>query len=176
MAAEPLVITAGTTLSWYRSLTEYQPADGWSLRYTFVNASARYEISGAQVTADAVGAGWDISVPASVTSTWAPGAYEWRAFVEDATQETVYLVDGGSVDIASDGSSVGDIRSRAKTALDALDAVLEGRATKDQEEMSINGRMLKRFPLSELLALRAHFQSKVNAEDGRSRMRRVTFG
>ena len=57
-----------------------------------------------------------------------------------------------------------DDRTHAKKVLEAIEAVLENRAGKDQEEYSIAGRSLKRTPLDELYALRSKYRAEVFAE------------
>lgn len=58
-----------------------------------------------------------------------------------------------------------DSRSNAQATLDAINAVILGRASKDQEEFQIAGRMLKRTPVPELLILKEAARAEVARED-----------
>ena len=58
-----------------------------------------------------------------------------------------------------------DDRSHARKVLEAIEAVIEGRATKDQEEYTIGSRTLKRTPVKELLELRDKYRGEVHAEE-----------
>lgn len=55
--------------------------------------------------------------------------------------------------------------SHAKKTLAALEAVIEGRASKDQESYTIAGRQLSRTPIPDLLLLLSTYERKVARED-----------
>ncbi len=61
--------------------------------------------------------------------------------------------------------------SRAKQILDAIDALMIGKATKDQAEYQIGDRMLKRYALSELIALRTHYSRLYSMEQQAARLK-----
>ena len=50
--------------------------------------------------------------------------------------------------------------SHAKIVLDAIEAVIENRATMDQSSMSIAGRSLSRLSIDELLTFRARYRAE----------------
>ena len=54
--------------------------------------------------------------------------------------------------------------THATRVLAAIEAVLERRATKDQESYTIDGRSLSRTPISELLLLRNLYRREVQLE------------
>ena len=58
------------------------------------------------------------------------------------------------------GADTADPRSHAKITLEAVEAVIEGRATKDQENYSIAGRSLSRTPVADLLSLRDYYRTE----------------
>lgn len=164
---EPERLRAGDTWRWQRELADY-PATTWTLRYRFKNSSGGFEIS-----ASASGVLHDVTVSAATTAAYAAGAYSWAAWVESAGE--VYTVDQGRLtvdpNLRAGLASVGlDVRSHARRTLEALEAVIEGRASMDQSEYRIGDRMLKRMSIDELLKFRDRYRSEVEAEDAADRL------
>lgn len=162
---EPAELRAGDTWAWTKTLADY-PATAWTLKYRFKNAAGGFEI-----TATASGDDYAVSVAAATTSGYAAGAYSWMAWVEGGTSEK-YTVDTGTATINPDyrsgtATAAFDDRIHARIVLDAIEAVIEGRATKDQDEVEIAGRRLKRTPIPTLLRLRQHYKAEVAAEAAR---------
>lgn len=54
--------------------------------------------------------------------------------------------------------------SHAKTMLDAIEAVLEGRITSDIEQYLIDGRQITKIPISELKTLRDEYRAEYKKE------------
>lgn len=159
---EPEELRAGDTWAWRREdLTDY-PAGTWSLRYRFANAASSFE-----VTATADGGAFAVAVAPETTATTEPGRYAWRAYVSDGTDR--YTVGEGETvvlpDLEAVPAGVGvDTRSHAVRVLEAIEAVLERRATKDQMSMAIQGRQLSRTPIADLLLLRDTYRAEVSRE------------
>ncbi|MDM0007188.1 hypothetical protein QTI51_17370 [Variovorax sp. J22G73] len=164
---EPISIIPGDTVKWARSLTSYPASAGWALSYELLNAMHRYEIP---ATAD--GDAFRVVVSAQTSQSFAPGSYDWRARVTNADE--VYTVASGRMTVAPSFAAAGDVRSHALRTLDAIEAVLEGRATSATAEYEINGRRLKYIPLNELHAMRSKYQREVAAEEGKSGPRGVS--
>lgn len=164
---EPISIIPGDTVKWMRSLADYPACAGWALSYELLNAMHRYQIA---ATAD--GAAHRVVISASTSQSYTPGSYDWRARVTNADE--VYTVGTGRLTIAPSFSAAADVRSHARRTLDAIEAVLEGRATSATAEYEINGRRLKYIPLNELHALRTKYQREVAAEEGKSGPRGVS--
>ena len=57
-----------------------------------------------------------------------------------------------------------DARTHARIVLDAIEAVIENRASKDQERYMIAGRELWRTPIPMLLKLRQTYRAEVKAQ------------
>jgi len=157
---EPAEIIAGDTLKWKREdLSADYPASSWTLTY---------ELRGPQqitITATADGDDFSVSVGTSTTAGWTAGDYWWAAYVSDGTDR--YRVDGGTLTIKPDLATTGavyDGRSHAKKVLDAIEAVIEGRASKDQMSYTIAGRSLARTPIADLLRLRDSYKAEYKAE------------
>jgi len=167
---EPSLITAGDTVEWQRQdLTDYLPADGWALSYSLINSTGKITIN-----AGTSGEGYLVSLSAAVTAAYTAGVYSWQAYATNSGDSKRVVVDSGTMEIAPNFSAMAnyDSRSHAKKVLDAIEAVIEGRASVDQESYAIMGRQLKRTPMADLLKLRdrysALYLAEVNAENAKT--------
>jgi hypothetical protein len=154
-------IIAGDTLEFDADFPDYPATEGWTLRYRLV------PVSGTAITfaATADGSAYTVSVAAATTATWAAKDYAWSAYVTLASAR--HTVASGVTTIAPDpGVASGvDRRSHARKTLDAIEAVLEGKATKDQSQYQINGRMVTRYSWADLIQMRSTYQAEVRAEE-----------
>lgn len=160
--SEPSALRIGDTWKWTKTVPDY-PATSWTLKYRFKNAAGGFEI-----TASASGSDYSVMVAAATTGGYTAGAYSWMAWVEGGSSEK-YTVDTGTCTLDPDyrsgtASAAFDDRTHARTVLDAIEAVIEGRATKDQQEYEIAGRRLKRMPVADLLKLRQHYVAEVASQ------------
>lgn len=158
--SEPKQVTAGDTIKWRREdLAEYPASGGWGLSYALRNAAAQINL-----TATADGDAFGVTVAAATSATWAAGSYVWAAFVTKAGER--YEVGRGQIDVRANLAAAGvyDGRTHAEKVLAAVEAVLEKRATKDQEELEIDGLSLKRTPLGDLIKLRERYRAEVARE------------
>lgn len=165
----PSKLTAGTTLRIPIAVSSC-PAP------TFVVSLHLRGASAINLTASAEGAGHLIEADAATTSGWAPGTY-WWALRADGDGVVVDIEDG-RLTIAPNlvAAQAGyDGRSHARRVLDAIEAVIEGRASRDQQSYTIGNRSLQRTPIADLLSLRAKYRAEVAAEDAASRGSR-SFG
>lgn len=156
---EPLEIIAGDRVKWKRSLADFLASAGWTLTYYLVHPTN----SKITIVAAADGDDYSVDVAPATTTAWASGEYKWQAFVDDGTDR--HKVDEGSLEIitnfASGSVTTFDDRAHAEKVLASVEAVLEDRATKDQESYSISGRSLSRTPITDLLALRDKYRIEV---------------
>ena len=143
----PDKIGAGLTFDRLLTLTAY-PAPDWSVVVLLRGKSA----IDLQATAD--GSQHRLHASAATTATWAPGDY-WFS-VRATRGDEVVEVEQGQLVIMPDMAAAGagfDGRSHAQKCLEAIEAVLEKRATLDQERYRINNRELYRTPVAELMKL-----------------------
>lgn len=163
---EPMSVTAGDTVTWKRSLSDYLASAGWVLSYTLVNSAGKITI-----TSTADGDDHLVSVLAATTAAWTAGEYSWQAYVTKGAER--YQVDYGALEILPDFAqqTTHDGRSHVKTVLDSIEAVIEGRATKDQESYSINGRSLARTSVEQLLVFRDRYKAEYAREVRAERIR-----
>lgn len=155
-------ITAGDTLNYTVSVPQYPATAGWVLKLRLVPRSTGVA---ATYTAAASGADHRVTVSAAVTATWVAGAYGWATWVEKAGER--YSLQSGQVTVLADPAQAlesADTRTHAQKVLDAVQAVIEGRASSTQAEYQIAGRAVKHIPMAELLALRDRYAWMVRAE------------
>ena len=158
---EPGVLNVGDTWKWTKTLADY-PADVWTLTYRFKSS-----VGGFEVVASASGTDHSVTVAYGTTAGYAAGFYGWVASVSNGSER--YIVDSGTCTLNPDyragtATAAYDGRTHARTVLDAIEAVIEGRATVDQQEYEIAGRRLKRMPVADLLKLRQHYKTEVQSE------------
>jgi len=161
---EPTDLVAGDTWKWLRSLS-HKASAGWVLKYTLINATSKITI-----VATASGDDHLVSVPAATTAPYVAGTYTWQAYVEKAAER--YSQGSGTVKVHPNfaAATTFDGRSHARRTLDAIEAVLEKRATREDQSYSIGGRTLARIPNADLLALRDRYRSEVARENDADRI------
>lgn len=151
-------IVAGATFDHTVTLTAY-PAPDWALALALRGAGV------INLTATPEGASHRFVVAAATTAVFAPGVH-W--YVLRATRDgEVVQIDDGQIEIAPDLTAqlAGfDGRSHAERVLAAIEAVIEGRATIDQQSYQINNRQLARTPIPDLLLLRSKYREEVRQE------------
>lgn len=111
------------------------------------------------------GDGHAIKAAAGVTSTWAPGDY-WYS-VRATNGDDVVELEKAQLTIAPDIANMPegyDGMTYAERTLAAIEAVIAGRATMDQERYRINNRELYRTRIADLLAFRDRFRMEVRRE------------
>ncbi len=155
-------LIAGDTLQFTTVVPDYPASAGWTLTYRLIPRTAGTAIS---FSGSASGDDYAIEVGASVTKDWVAGEYSWSAYVSKAGER--HTVDQGTVKILDDPGVIAayDGRSHARKTLDAIQAVIQNRATQDQKSYSIGGRSLERMPLSDLLKLESAYLTRVANED-----------
>ncbi len=164
---EPFEVRIGDTWRWMRRVPGFPTADS-VLIYGFSKADHHFEIQAAETGEDYI-----VDVPSATITGLTAGEYTWDAYI--LKDNNRFTVDHGVIKVLPDlriggGASV-DRRTHAKKVLEAIEAVIEGRASKDQESYTINGRSLSRTPLAELLGARNQYRAEVNAERRRERVR-----
>lgn len=159
----PDKIGAGLTFDKLVTQTAY-PAPVWVL-------SAALRGPGAMnLTASAEGTQHRLTVSAATTANWVPGLYSYSVRVTDGTD--VFEIEAGQLEITPDLTSAAeghDGRTHAQRTLEAIEAVIEKRASLDQERYRINNRELYRTPIADLLKLRDLYRAEVRREQAAAR-------
>lgn len=168
---EPTTVVAGDTWTWKKSLSDF-PADEWTLVYHLVKDDARVEI-----TAGADGTDHLVEEIAANTAGHVAGTYSYQARVTLDAES--YVVGDGTIEVKPNfaAQKTGyDNRSTAKQIVDAIDAVMVGKASQDQQSVSIGGRALSRFGWAELVDARKYWNAKYLAEEKKAGRRSGTIG
>jgi len=146
-------------MSWKWSHATF-PASAWTLVYTLVSATAQI-----QITATASGIDHLVELTSTTTGAYDAGDYTWQAHISKGDER--YKVGEGLLTVIPDfatKSSGYDSRSHVKKVLDALEASIEGRASKTQVEQSISGVQIKHMTLAEQVTLRDQYALKYRKE------------
>lgn len=150
---EPTSFTVGDTVKWTKTLSNYPASDGWVLSYAFVNSSATFGES----TSTADGDSHAIVITATDSADLTAGVYTWQSYVTYSGER--YQVGAGTVTVkANFADGAADVRSHAKKVLDAIESVIEGRASEDASSLSIAGRSITKMTLDELVAARSRYR------------------
>ncbi len=159
----PDKIGAGLTFSTLVTQTAY-PAPLWGLTIVLRGPSV------IDLASTAEGSQHRISANAAVTGTWVPGSYSYSVRATDGVN--VFEIESGQLNVEADlvNAVAGhDARSHAERTLEAIEAVLEKRASLDQERYKINNRELYRTPIPDLLKLRDRYRAEVRQQKAASR-------
>lgn len=165
----PAKIGAGLTFSRLLTLTAY-PATEWALTVALRGPSS------INLTGQAEGTQYRLQASAATTASWSPGVY-WYTMRATRGAEVVE-VESGQLEILPDLAAEGteyDGRTHAERTLAAIQAVIEKRATLDQERYRINNRELYRTPIADLLKLRDLYRAEVRREQA-AKCGRSLFG
>lgn len=159
----PAQIQAGVTFT-VRACPKDYPAPDWVLSLHLRGAYV------ADLTAEAEGAEHIFKATATDTAEWLPGLYSYA--IRATNGADVRQIEASTVELLPDLLAVtdpSDLRSHARKTLEAVQAVLEKRATRDQERYTINDRELWRTPIADLLKLRDVYRAEVRREDAAAR-------
>lgn len=163
------ILIAGDTLRFLTSVPDYPATDGYTLTYRLVRRDAAGTVI--TIVASASGADYDVNELPATTAAWAAGKYTWAAYAEKALER--HTVDQGEIEIKADPGVVTapyDNRSHARKVLDSIQAVMEGRASVDQQEITLAGRSLKLTPMADLLTLLDKYTWLVRQEEEAARL------
>lgn len=157
LTTEPQQLTAGDSISWKISLADFPASGGWYLKYTLLSSAGKISI---QSTAD--GDDHLVQVTATTSAAWVAGTYTMQRMVTNNTDR--YTLDTRTVQILPDlsaASGATDTRTQARRALDAINAVLEGRASRSDAEYEVTTggatRKLKTLTPEQLFTFQQHF-------------------
>lgn len=163
---EPVRVTAGDTVSWLKTLSDYPASAGWVLTYTLINSATKITL-----TSTAQGDDHLVSASASTTATWTAGSYTWVVAV--AKDGERYTLAQGSIVVAPNlaAATTHDTRTSARKALDAVNTLLENYGSKAYlQGYEINGRRMQFQTPGEFLAFRSKLQAQVKQEENMARI------
>ena len=160
---EPGKIIAGFTAQWKKYYSDYLPSDNWTLKYTFKKSG----VAPLEISSSADSDYHLVNIAPATTSNYTAGDYTWQSYVENSSSGEKYLLESGLIKIIADFSSLeasDDIRSHAQVVLDAVEAVIEGRATASQQEVSVGDKSIKYMSFTQLIQLRGYYRDEIEIE------------
>ena len=170
-STEPKTIVAGDFLTWKRTdLSSVYSNSLYTLTY-----NARLEGDGSteiEITASADDDDYLVEVASAVTAAYAIGDYKWSAYITRDSDSERTTIDSGSFEVIADSAvSTTDPRSHAKIMLDEIQSLMEGRATADVSNYSIQGRALTKLSIQELREWRNYYNKEVIQEEQKERIK-----
>jgi hypothetical protein len=173
MSDEPRRFTAGDSVAWSRSASEYTPADGWALRYVLISAHRRITI---EADVNAAATGWVVALTGAETRGFQPGPYRLTAYAwKDDDRYTLHqseLIIDPNLEVQDAGI---DLRTALQRHLDALytarNAMVGGALHATVSSESIGGRSRTFRSLDELDSAITRARRDVNREDSARRLR-----
>lgn len=163
----PAALTAGDTVVFRRTFSDYPASAGWSLVYTLINAAAKITLP----TGVASGDDYVVTVPAATSANYAAGLYSYMATLTLAGER--YTVESGVVTIRANlaAQTTYDARTPAREALDEVNAALRAYGNKAwQQSYTIGGRSQTFRSVEEFLAFRDRLMAEVAAEEAADRL------
>ena len=159
---EPNELVVGDFWSWKRDdLTTDYPTDSYALTYEFHEDSGGGGSHKFTITATEANDTYYIEVPTTTTENYSIGDYIWGAYItKTSNSERIQIDEGKTTLLPNLADTNADLRSHAKIVLDAIEAVIQGRATIDQSSMSIAGRSLSRLTIDELMTFRDRYKAE----------------
>lgn len=156
-------ITAGDTLSFTESWTDYLPADGWIVRYVLVSATLQIQID----SSDNGDGTHLIAETAANTAAWAAGDYAWQSYAVKVAER--YRLGSGQVVIEPDfaaATSGIDGRSDWQIILDNLLAAYKKLTTTSATvvTVTINNRSTTYRDTADLIAAIQNARQEVGRE------------
>jgi len=152
---EPAVFTAGDTIKWTKSLSDYLPADSWVLTYALVMSGKLINLT----AADNGDGSHLVTITAATSAGYTAGIYHWQAYVTKSGER--YKVGHGRLEVKPDFAAQTngyDNTSHVKKVLDALEATILGKSSKDQMSYTINGTTVARMTPEELIKWQNHYR------------------
>lgn len=159
---EPEEFFQGETIKWEKSLSDYPFSEGWTLKYYFSKSDDAFNVTAAQ---SGTSEDYLVTLLSSVTADKVIGIYDWQAWVEKDTEKD--MVGTGTTELKSTLTGGGNVDSRThvKKTLDALEATILKKASRDQLDTEIVGRKIKTFTPEELLEWRSKYRDEYQQEE-----------
>ena len=156
---EPTELQLGDFWAWKRiDLATDYPTAAYALIYEFnlVDGS-----TASNFTLTATEANDEYIISTTSTTSYTAGNYNWIAYIQRSSDSARIKIGEGFTEIQQNyATTTASVRSHAKVVLDAIEAVIENRATIDQSSMSIAGRSLSRMSVDELMTFRNTYKAE----------------
>ena len=158
---EPDTLVVGDRWVWRRDdLVSDYPLDEYALEYRFTEDSTG-NTNAFTIAATEAESTYFVEIASAVTASLTAGDYQWAAFIIRSSDNQRVVIDQGRTErLPNLQNTTADLRSHAKKVLDAIEAVLENRASQDQMSYSIAGRSLSRMSIDDLMTFRNRYRAE----------------
>lgn len=162
--SEPTEIVAGTLVQWKRAdLKEDYPLASYDLIYRFRlknGSSVDHSVTATNSDGDYLA-----TLSGATTSAWVAGEYYWQAFISRKSDSALLIIGTGDLLVKPTLDQNGaDLRTHAEVMLEKINSLLEGRADKDVNSYSIQGRSLSKMTITDLITWRDYYRKEVAQE------------
>ena len=161
MTRPPVELASGETTTWRVERSEFPASEGWSMT-THLRGLVDVDLVGL-VDDD----GFVFEIETTTFTAANAGGYVWETVATSGAGDEVCRVAQGRLVLVAGlavSSDLGTQTTHAERMLAALEAALEGTATKSQRSYTIAGRSIERIPLLELEGLHARYKRRVDRE------------
>lgn len=178
----PDLIYAGDDLEWVESFPEDDAGNalkaslGWTFKYNIINSSGLCQVSSADIASSAYQTDdHKFSLTSANTAGWNAGKYLATGYCVNGTETQVIGRKTIEIKINVLTAQSYDFRTHARKALEAIEAAIERRATKEQMQLSLStgggsSRAVQFMTLEELIKARAYYKSLVDQEIAEEKM------
>lgn len=163
---EPAQIRAGDTTTWKKTVADYPPSAGWTLKYSLRNTAQKIDI-----TAATSGTDYLVTITRNTSKAYVPGRYDWICFVVKGVSpnDEQHTLDQGSVSILPDLSAdaVYDARSDARKIYDDLIAAYKTYIASGGtiQSYAIGGRSVTYKDQAKIIEDIKYWERKVRSEE-----------
>lgn len=158
----PRSLTAGDSLALLLSANDFPADQGWALNIKAVVPNSNSSIDlGPSV---ASGSQHSITVLASETAAWTPGAYRWQMRASKGTE--VYTLDDGQLMIVAALDVNQESRTFEERMLEQIEAALLALGSSNIIEYRIGDRQARRYTRMELLKERSYYRTVIRRQRG----------
>lgn len=167
---EPTSFIQGETVQWRKEFCDYLPSGGYSVIYYLRGPEGGIDIGGA-----ADGDAFVFTISAAQSATLAVGEYGYQAFA--ILNADKFLVSQGELRVKAGLATIStgeafDNRTQAEKDLEAVRALLSGKASSDVQSYTIGNRELAKIPMADLLALEKNLSARVRRERQAERLKK----
>ena len=167
----PTQIFAADKIEFTENNSLFTASSGWTAKYNLLNATDKISFVS---TAD--GDTHAFTITSATSGAWAEGTYTAVLYYEHT--DGTYEIEGRlTVTIKPNliTSTTYDFRSTARRTLEAIEAAIERRASKEQLSIQItvkgSSRALQYAPMDELIKAKTHYQAIVKNEEAEELIR-----
>ena len=170
---EPDRLVTGDRFAWQRPdlVSDYPLAD-YTMTYHFSQDSGGGGTHHFTLSSTEADNNYYFEKPSSETTSLVAGDWKWQLYAIRTSDSQRITIDYGITKFSlGELDTNNDLRTHAKKVLDAIEAVIEGRATIDQSSFSLGGRSLSRLSVDELMTFRDRYKAEYLKEVKLARIR-----